>query len=149
MFLTVREEKGLCYTVQTATHDYSDTGVLSTYAGVTIDKLPDAISAIREEYEKVAKDGLTGAEIQRAKDYLKGKITLRLEDSQKYAHLLAEQHLLFSEQHTPEEIFAKIDAVTSEDIQKLAAELFQPAQFRLAVIGPYEAQERELSALLK
>jgi len=149
MFLTVREEKGLCYTVRTSTDDYLDSGVLSTYAGVTLDKLPLAVAAIREEYEKMSADGVTAAELQKAKDYLKGKMTLRLEDSESYANLLASQHLLYSEQKTIEQIFAEIDAVTAEQIQILAKEIFQPSELRLAVIGPFEEKKEELEALLK
>jgi len=107
------------------------------------------VAAIREEYEKMSADGVTAAELQKAKDYLKGKMTLRLEDSESYANLLASQHLLYSEQKTIEQIFAEIDAVTAEQIQILAKEIFQPSELRLAVIGPFEEKKEELEALLK
>lgn len=148
MFLTVREEKGLCYSVRTTTDDYADCGVVSTYAGVTIGKLDLAVSAIKEEYEKIATQAVAADELVRAKEYLKGKLTLRLEDSEEYAHLLGKQHLLYREQLSPAEIFARIDAVNAADIQLLAKKIFAPGNLRLAVIGPYAGREDELAKLL-
>ncbi len=149
MFLNVREAKGLCYYIRTATDDYSDIGVLSTNAGVDVKRLPQAVSAIVEEYRQVAESGTNAEELNRAKEYLKGKMTLRLEDSEEYAHLLGKQHLLYTEQLTPEQIFAKIDAVTEASIQKLAKQIFVSDQLRLAAIGPFGGREEELAKLLK
>lgn len=148
LFLEVREKKGLCYSVRTSTDDYTDSGVVSTYAGVTISKLADAVGAIREEYDKLARDGVTADELVRAKEYLKGKLTLRLEDSEEYAHLLAKQYLLYREKLTPTDIFARIDATTTTDIQSLAKEIFVSKNLRLAVIGPFGGREAELAKLI-
>ncbi len=149
MFLNVREAKGLCYYIRTATDDYSDIGVVSTNAGVDVKRLPLAVTAIVEEYKQIAETGTNTEELQRAKEYLKGKMTLRLEDSEEYAHLLGKQHLLYSEQLTPEQIFQKIDAVTEADIQTLAQQIFVGDQLRLAAIGPFGGMEEELAKLLK
>jgi len=149
MFLNVRESKGLCYYIRTSTDDYSDAGVVSTSAGVDLKRLPLAVSAIRAEYEKLAADGTDAEELNRAKEFLKGKLTLRLEDSEEYAHLLGKQFLLYSKQNELAEIFAKIDAVTAEEIQKLAAEIFVPGNLRLAAIGPFDGREAELAELLE
>ena len=149
MFLNVREAKGLCYYIRTSTDDYTDAGVVSTSAGVDLKRLPLAVSAIRAEYEKIATTKVDDEELNRAKEFLKGKLTLRLEDSEEYAHLLARQFLLYSEQNELAEIFAKIDAVTADEIQKLAAEVFVPGNLRLAAIGPFGGRENELAELLK
>lgn len=148
MFLNVREAKGLCYYIRTNTDDYTDAGVVSTSAGVDLKRLPLAVSAIREEYEKLASGGVDEAELSRAKEFLKGKLTLRLEDSEEYAHLIGKQHLLYAKQLTLEEIFEKIDAVNSSDIQTLAQEIFVPKNLRLAAIGPFGGREDELAKLL-
>ncbi len=149
MFLNVREAKGLCYYIRTSTDDYKDVGVVSTSAGVDLKRLPLAVSAIRAEYEKLANEGVDDEELNRAKEFLKGKLTLRLEDSEEYAHLLGRQFLLYSKQNELTEIFAEIDAVTSEGVQNLAKEIFVPKNFRLAAIGPFEGRENELARLLK
>jgi len=148
MFLNVREAKGLCYYIRTNTDDYKDAGVVSTSAGVDLKRLPLAVTAIREEYEKLASAGVSEEELKHAKEFLKGKLTLRLEDSEEYAHLLGKQHLLYEKQLTLEEIFGKIDAVTTKDIQALAKEIFKPENLRLAAIGPFGGREGELEKLL-
>ncbi|MFH0834101.1 MAG: pitrilysin family protein [Patescibacteria group bacterium] len=149
MFLNVREAQGLCYYIRTNTDDYTDAGVVSTSAGVDLKRLPKAVSAIRAEYEKIAAEKVGADELKRAQEFLKGKLTLRLEDSEEYAHLIGKQFLLYKKQDELEEIFAKIDAVNAEQIQKLAQQIFVPGKFRLAAIGPFEGREEELSALLK
>jgi predicted Zn-dependent peptidase len=148
MFLNVREAKGLCYYIRTNTDDYRDAGVISTSAGVDLQRLPLAILAIREEYEKLAQDGISESELSRAKEFFKGKLTLSLEDSEEYAHFLGKQHLLYSRQHSLAEIFEKIDAVKSDEIQNLAKEIFVPQNLRLAAIGPFGGREEELRKLL-
>jgi predicted Zn-dependent peptidase len=148
MFLNVREAQGLCYYIRTSTDDYQDVGVISTSAGVDLKRLPLAVSAIRAEYEKIAKEEVSPDELTRAKEFLKRKLTLRLEDSEEYAHLLGKQFLLYSEQNEIEEIFKKIDSVSAEEIQKLAQEIFVPANLRLAAIGPFGGREEELAKLI-
>lgn len=149
MFLNVREAKGLCYYIRTSTDDYRDVGVVSTSAGVDLKRLPLAISAIRAEYEKLANEGIDTDELKRAKEFLKGKLTLQLEDSEEYAHLLGKQFLLYSKQLELTEIFAKIDAVETDGVQNLAKEIFAPKNLRLAAIGPFGGREEELGKLLK
>jgi len=149
MFTTVRDEKGLCYSIRTSTDDYTDSGIISTYAGVTLDKVEDAIVAICEEYKKVVIDGITAEELTRAKEYLKGKMTLRLEDSEEYAHLIGRQYLLSSEQLEPHDIFTRIDAVRAAEVQTLAAELFTTPALRLAAIGPFGGREENFAGNMK
>jgi len=148
MFLNVREKKGLCYYIRTATDDYTDAGVISTNAGVDLKRLPLAVSAIRQEYENLAQEGVSAEELKRAQEFLKGKLTLRLEDSEEYAHFIGKQHLLYRQQHTLDEIFTEINSVTPEAIQDLAREIFVPKNLRLACIGPFGGREKELAELL-
>ena len=148
MFLNVRESKGLCYYIRTSTDDYADAGIVSTSAGVDLKRLPLAISAIREEYENLAEKGVAEDELNRAKEFLRGKLTLRLEDSEEYAHLIGKQHLLYSQQLSLLEIFEKIDAVSAKEVETLAREIFVPGSLRLAAIGPFGGREGELEKLL-
>ncbi|MFH1375441.1 MAG: pitrilysin family protein [Patescibacteria group bacterium] len=148
MFLNVREKKGLCYYIRTNTDDYTDVGVVSTSAGVDLKRLPLAVSAIRTEYECLAEQGTDADELKRAKEFLKGKLTLRLEDSEEYAHLIGKQHLLYEKQLSIEGIFAKIEAASEKDIQILAQKIFVPKNLRLAAIGPFGGREEELAKLL-
>jgi len=138
MFMNVREMKGLSYYIRTSTDDYSDTGILSTSAGVDLKRVDLAITAILEEYRKVTEEAVGEVELTKAKEFMKGKIILRLEDSEEYAHLMGKQALMHPKIETVEQILKKIDAVTADDVLRLARELFREENFRLALIGPFE-----------
>lgn len=137
MFLNVREAKGLAYYIRTTTDDYTDTGVLSTSAGIDLTRIDLAIAAILEEYRKIAEEKVSEEELKKAKDFMKGKIVLRLEDSEEYAHLMGKQGLLYPTIESAEEILKKIDAVTSDDVLRLSRELLKEENIHLALIGPY------------
>ncbi len=147
MFLRIREKRGLCYYISTATDNYMDTGLLSTRAGVDQSRLHEAISAIRHEYEECAKDGVTEAELRRAKDFLKGKITLSMEDSEERAHFFGKQQLLYPAVRDLPMYFEEIEKVTVSQINKLAAKLLQTDRLRLVVIGK-ENGEKKLEELI-
>ena len=141
MFLNVREAKGLCYYIKSSTDDYADTGVISTSAGVDVARIDMAIEGILEQYALIMKEAVGPAELTKAKEFMKGKIVLRLEDSEEYAHLMGKQALLYDKIEDVEPILKKIDAVTSEDILRLSRELFAEDRLRLAIIGPYDKQD--------
>ena len=138
MFLRIREARGLCYYISSETDHYLDAGSVSTRAGVDQSRVGEAITAIRTEYALCAKDGIAADELTRAKDYLKGKITLSLEDSEERAHFYGKQQLLYPKVRTVEEYFAEIDKVTLPQVNALAKQLFKPEQERLVVISKEE-----------
>lgn len=137
MFMNVREAKGLSYYIRTTTDDYTDTGVLSTSAGVDLKRIDLAIEAILEEYRKITEEKVSDQELTKAKEFMKGKIILRLEDSEEYAHLMGKQALLYPGIDTVDDILKKIDAVTADDVLRLSKELLSEESLRLALIGPY------------
>jgi len=148
MFLSVRERQGLAYYISTSSDDYTDTGTVSTNAGVTVERVDDAIKAILGEYKKIIEEPVSEAELTKAKEFLKGKLILRLEDSEEYAHLLGKFQVLYDEERTLEGIFEHIEQVTPEDIQRVTKDLFREDKLYLAVIGPYDDEER-FAKLLK
>src|SRR3990167_4349105 len=139
MFLNIREAKGLCYYIATELDNYLDGGSLTTRAGVDQSRLHEAITAIRHEYEVCAASGVTDAEIRRAKDYLKGKITLGLEDSEERAHFYGKQALLYPTIRTIEEYFAEIEKVSKQQVNDLAKKILITEELRLVVIGKEES----------
>lgn len=141
MFMNIREAKGLCYYIRTNTDDYADTGVFSTAAGIDVNRVDLAITAILEQYQKIAEGGVTVAELKKAKEFMKGKIILKLEDSEEYAHLMGKQALLYPDVEDLEKILKKIDAVKAEDVHRLCKELFKEEKMKLAIIGPYDDKE--------
>ena len=142
MFQAVREDKGLAYYISSSEDSYLDTGTFYTRAGVNVDQIDLAIRAILEEYRKIASEEVSLEELTKAKEYLKGKLTLSLEDSETVAQLMAQHELLYDGVKTFDEVAAAIDAVTIADVRRVAGELFKPGAFHLAVIGPYEDKER-------
>lgn len=147
MFLNIREEKGLCYYISTETDSYLDAGCLSTRAGVDQSRLHEAITLILHEYAECRKKGITGEELSRAKEFLKGKITLSLEDSEELAHFYGKQQLLYPKVRSIGEYFQEIDRITEEQVNALAKRLLKPEEMRLVVIGS-EENEARLQSLL-
>ncbi|MBU1152193.1 insulinase family protein, partial [Patescibacteria group bacterium] len=141
MFLGVREAKGLAYYIHTSTDNYMDAGAIVTNAGVDLKRIDDAITSIIAEYKAVRDEEIPEKELKKAKEYVKGKMVLSLEDSEEYAHLLAKYELLQGEVKTPEEIMKLIDEVSVKDIKRVAEDLFKEEKMKLAVIGPFDDEE--------
>lgn len=138
MFLAVREEKGLAYYISCGTEDYLDTGTFYTRAGVELSRIDDAVRAILEEYKKIGDAEVPSEELKKGKEFLKGKLTLSLEDSEHVAQMHARNELLYGKIKTLDEISSHIDAVTAADVHRLTQKLLRKEAVHLAVIGPYE-----------
>ncbi|MBI1813105.1 insulinase family protein [Candidatus Peregrinibacteria bacterium] len=147
MFLHIREAHGLCYYIATEIDSYLDAGSLSTRAGVDQSRLHEALERILHEYMTCAKDGVTDEELRRAKDYLKGKITLSLEDSEERAHFYGKQQLLYPHTRDIPEYIAEIEKVTVPQVNALAARILTLEETRLVVIGK-EEDRRSLGKIL-
>lgn len=148
MFLGVREAKGLAYYIQTSTDDYTDSGILSTRAGVDLKRVDMAVEAIVDQYHQIREEVVSEFELQKSKDYLKGKMVLKLEDSEEVAHLLGKYDVLYGQVTTPEQIAAEVDKVTAADIHRVAQDLLKSDQLFMAGIGPWDKTER-FAKLLK
>lgn len=147
MFQNVREQKGLCYSIRTQVDEYTDTGLLTTRAGVKLDDVLRATEAIIHEYTDVRDNGVSDEEMEKAKNYLCGKTDLATEDTEGVAHHFAKNELLYSMQEDYDTWKTKIKAVQKSDVEALAKELFQPENYRFAGIGP-EIDEGELEKIL-
>lgn len=148
LFQNIREEKGLCYYIYSSTSSYSDTGTFYVSSGVSLDKIEDAITAIRQELIQSADTGFSETELKHAKSYLKGTIALSLEDTEQLAYFFGKQLLLKNNIQTYEEKVAKIEAVTLEDTNRLADLLFKKQKLSIAVIGPYSDKEATFNSLI-
>jgi len=144
LFTELRERRGLAYYVRTHNEAYTDSGYLTTQAGVPIDKLPRAIKIILSEYGKLAEKAVGAEELIRVKECLIGRTTLNLESSDSLANWYGRQAILFKEQNrqdkilTPENYYAQIKKITAADIRRAAKEIFVADKLNLAVIGPYK-----------
>lgn len=141
LFIEVREKLGIAYYIRTEVEANPDTGFLVTRAGVDNRRVEKAISAILKEYKRIAQRKIPSKELQKAKDYLKGKMALLLESSDAKASFYASQELFKKKILTPKAIYAKIDKVSREDILRVAQDIFRPQNLNLALIGPFQRKE--------
>lgn len=148
MFTEIREKRGLCYSIASSTDHFSDAGVISTHAGVDLARFTEAIKAIRGEYERLATGGVSEKELAHAKNFLIGKLTLRLEDSEEVAGFLGTQTILTGRAKKANTVFQEIAEVSRERLNGLAKRLFDPKKIALAVIGPFGGKEKELEKAL-
>ncbi len=108
------------------------------------------VKIILEEYKKIATQGPAETELQKVKDYIKGRMIMNLESSSAMASFFADQEILEGKILTPEEKIVKIEAVTAIDIQRIAKDIFKDEKLNLALIGPLEKKEKgRLEKILK
>lgn len=138
MFLQVRERHGLAYAVRTSTDSYVDAGSFVTQAGVRTDKALEAMKMILAEYDKVVDTPIPEAELNKAKEIVRGNLVLDLEETNSLAMFVGGQELLKKEVLTPEEISERISAVTVEDVQKVAKRLLDPSLRSGVLLSPHE-----------
>jgi len=148
LFIEIRGRLGIAYYIKTEVLTDSDTGCLSTSAGIDNKNVEKAISAILKEYKKLCQKKVLESELKKAKDNIKGKTALLLESSDVLSFFYAGQELLEKKILTPEEIFKKIDRVSLNDILKVAKDIFQPQKLNLALIGPFK-DKAKFQKLLK
>ncbi len=142
LFIQVRERQGLAYYVSSSVDTYTDHGYFGTQAGVNNDKVEKAIETVLKEYKKTKDELVPEEEIKKAKEFIRGKLVIGLEQSDDLASFYANQWLLKNETLTPEEKLDKIMKVTAQDIQEAANEIFRPEKLNLALIGPFEDKEK-------
>jgi predicted Zn-dependent peptidase len=136
LFLSIRERLGLAYDVHSFTQKHRDTGYLAIYIGVDPKKAVEAVNAAIGECRKLQEVEVTPEELERAKEFTKGRLRLELETTNGVAFWLCYQELLLKEIRTVEEEIAQIDAVTAADINRVANDLFQ-SPIQMTVIGPF------------
>ncbi|MCH7646426.1 MAG: insulinase family protein, partial [Nitrospinae bacterium] len=133
----------LAYAVYSFIDTYSDGGAMGIYAGVSPNELTKVLALIAKELRSIAEDGVEAEELTRTKDQLKSQMTLALEDSTNRMSRLAKQVITFGRHWTIEESMGFIDAVSLEEIQALAEEIFVPSKYCLAAIGPVSQETLE------
>jgi len=150
LFTKVRERNGLAYSIHTSSDNATDSGYLVTQAGIDHKNLEKSIRLILEEYKDLRENKINEKELQKAKDYLKGRTSLALDSSDAQASFYAQQELLEGTILSPEEKFRKIDKVSIDDIKNVAEDIFVPKKLNLAIIGPIEEKDsNKIKDLLK
>jgi predicted Zn-dependent peptidase len=143
LFQTIREEQGLAYDIGSYFNSYSETGNFVVSAGVDPSQVEPAIEAIIHELTKLCETPVLADELERIKAYVRGSMVLGLEGTQQVASWLGGQECLRNGITDIDEMVARIDAVTAQDIQRVAQTCFAPEWRRLAIIGPYDPRQAE------
>jgi predicted Zn-dependent peptidase len=136
LFLELREKRGLAYDVHSYDANYADAGHLVVYAGFAPQNGAEVLKAIMREVARLRDELVPDVEIERVRDFAKGRLELRLEDTRGVSGWLAGQELFLGRIRSVEEVCAIIDGVTPADIQRVAREYLRPELAYVAAIGP-------------
>src|SRR3989344_3797552 len=144
LFTEVREKRGLAYSVHASQDRYADIGSFDVYAGVKTDKAEEAIKVVLDQIYGISekKYEVDKKEFAKAKSYLKGRLALRLEDSDAVNDYFSEQVLFDKEILTPKEVYKKVDEVEVDEVYAEAKKIFKKDGVYLTVIGPYNSSDQ-------
>ena len=135
LFQNIRERQGLAYSIFSDLTSYRDTGVLSVYAGTSLETAGQVVRSVLDEFRRMKDEPLDEEELRRAKDHLKGATLLALEGSGARMSNLARYHMYFDRHFTSQELITMLEAVTAEEVQAIARELFGPGRIAASVVG--------------
>lgn len=136
LFQEIREKRGLAYTVYSYQSSYQDTGLFTIYMGVGEDSTEEAINLVIQELKRIKEEPIPEAELQAAKEQLKGNLLLSSENTDNRMTRLAKSEIYFNKFIPIEEVLKNIDKTTSEEVSNLARDIFQPEYLSLAILGP-------------
>ena len=140
LFIQVRERRGLAYHVSASFYSYMDTGALAIYAGLKLEKTEEGLQVILAELERIVNEKVTEDELKKAKEMIRGHLSLSQESTNFLAGYFSGQFVLDRKIETFDDYLKKIDAVTAEEIQNVASDLISPERFNLQVIGPFKSE---------
>ena len=142
LFTEVRERRGLAYYIYGYNQGYTDTGTLFAQGGVDIARIDEAVQTIVAEFARIAAEPIEPDELEKARNYAKGRLILSLEDPKGTIMFGLRGEVLESKLREPDEVLAGFDAVTLEDIQRVAQDVIRDDRLNLALIGPFDEPER-------
>ena len=138
LFTEVRERRGLAYYVFAHNQSYTDAGSLYSQAGVDITRADEAVETIRNEFRRIADEAVPSEELEKARALAKGRFVLRLENPQGMTLFGLSREVLEGEAEEPDAVLAGLDAVTADDLQRVAQDVIGSNGLNLALIGPFE-----------
>ena len=141
LFMELRERRSLCYDIHSYPSHFLDTGAFSVYAGVEPSAAREAVAAILEQLA-LTKHGVPEAELRKAKELTKGRLLLRMEDTRSVSGWIGAQELLTGEVRSVDHVVEKVEAVTVEDVRRVANALFRPETLNMAIVGPFRSEKR-------
>jgi predicted Zn-dependent peptidase len=147
LFLELRERRSLVYDVSTFSATYADTGTFGVHAGFDPEDAERVVTAILEELDRISTDPVSPNELDRARAYTRGRLELRMEDSGAVAGWIGTGETLLPRILTVDEVIEYLEAVTVDDLLRVARRFLAPSEARLAVLGPFRSRARFERAL--
>jgi predicted Zn-dependent peptidase len=138
LFLKIREQMGLAYYVNASFNNYLDAGNFAISAGLKIQNVGQALNVMLSELNKAKTQGISKAELGKAKEYIKGKIALALEDPHDKLEWYLGQEAFIGRIRTIKQTFEELEAVTLEDVARVANDIIRNETINLAIVGPFE-----------
>ena len=145
LFQEIREKRGLSYSIYSFLSGYSDTGTVTVYAGTRAGEVERVLDLIEREIQKMARRGMTGEELKRTKEQMKGGLMLSLESSHSRMNKLAKDELIAGTHTSLEDMISEIDGVTEQQVSQVARTLFTTENMALTGLGPLSS--RQIDAL--
>ena len=146
LFREVREKRGLAYAVGSYNEQYTDSGLVATYVGTREDNVEEACAIIGAELERLRDEPVSGEELARAKENVKGRLVLSSESTAARMTRISRATLFDLPIDSLDEMLAKVDAVDVDDLTELAAELYGAERLSAACVGRDESRFREALA---
>jgi len=143
LFTEIRERRGLAYYIYAINHSYTDAGSLFYPAGVDLERIAEAITTTVAELRKITGEAVPSDELEKARNVAKGRFVLQTESPHGLVMFGLRREVLEGEATEPEEVLAGLDAVTVEDVQRVAQDVLGGHGLNLALIGPFEQTEQE------
>ena len=142
LFLNIREKRGLCYSIGSFNEKFSETGIFGISAGLNTSKIELAIQAILAEIKALTQTKVSRQELNKAREYLSGALSLQLDNTDNMALWYGSQALFYKKIHTPQQKINQLLKVSENDILKLAKRLFTKQTLNLALIGPFKPSDK-------
>jgi predicted Zn-dependent peptidase len=148
LFQTIREERGMAYSIYSDLNPYRDTGTLLIFAGTSAGKAVDVIDLTLAEFRNLKEHALNAEELTRAKDQLKGNILMGLESSNARMANLARQEMYFGKFFSVDEVIARVDEVDAAQVQAMARRLFNEERIAVTLLGRLDGVKLDRARLV-
>ncbi len=142
LFQEVREKRGLCYAIGSYTASYREAGMFAVYAGTSPDNADQVRELIVKELRDVAERGISGEELQRAKNQIRGAVLLSLDSMSTRMTRLGKSMISYNRIISPAEVVEKVEAVTEAEARRIGAEILG-GEYAYAAVGPFDGVEAE------
>jgi predicted Zn-dependent peptidase len=136
LFVELRENRGLAYSISSFVRTYADVGAFGIHAAIEGSNLVPTLEVLLRELDRIASEPVGEAELRKVKEYIKGHTLLSLERSGNVAHWAGWQELMLGRIESVDEVLQRVERVAPGDVLRLAADLFSRERLLLALVGP-------------